>query len=337
MLVGKIAINTKFTSALCLISFAAAGSFLLTCATNAQQPQKQTREIFERRSSVQGDNLTTEEIVSKSTNGADQIEVRAKNIELSVDEKEIKTIRAGGYLIVQAKQGSTDRYLKITPASGGGLEHSFVLQGKPHPFDPSAQSWLAGILLDFSRNSDAGAEARFRRILKERGVTGVLDEIPRISNESIKRAYFQKILEGSNANSMQRAGVIEQAGRELSSSYEKTDFLLWAINHGQVNDATRAAFFKVVDALDSDYERSAVLTALIKTLSGSEATMLFALKSAMKFSADYELADFLIQFVRKRPINDNLRTQFLTAVKKLQSSYDQDRVLAALSKDEKQR
>src|SRR5713226_5405036 len=64
--------------------------------TNAQKPRTERREVVERKISDQQNNLANHEIVSKWTDGANHIEVRARNIELSDDEISIKAIRAGG-------------------------------------------------------------------------------------------------------------------------------------------------------------------------------------------------------------------------------------------------
>jgi hypothetical protein len=275
------------------------------------------------------------EVRASWTSGADRIEVRAKNVELTDDETGIKSVAADGHFAAEERRGGVERSLKVSRGPGGRLQYSYFVEGEPRRFDAEAQRWLGEVLSGFVRNSDFAAEARFRRIHKQQGPKGVFEEVSKLSSDYSKRLYLQMLLAEHKQSAEVQTQALEQAGRELSSTYEKAELLLWMLGEVEPGGEARKALFRAVDALDSDHDKGRVLAAAVKHNDPTTELRRLALQSALRLKSDYDLAEFLIELVKVRPLDAALRQEVLNAVKRIESSYEQRRVLSALVESEK--
>lgn len=304
----------------------------------AQSPRRETqREVHKSHQVSDGKQKRPDTDTWKTTwtDGSDRIEVRAKDVELNEEGTDVKSIKPGGYFIIDHEQAGTERQLKIVQGADGKLKRSFFIEGSPRPFDAEAQAWAAKILLDFARQSDHAAENRVKWLYKQGGLNGALKEISELKSPVIKRVYLAKLLSLGSLDSSAQPRVLEQATRELSSSYELAELLIEAGKHLGANSELRPTFFKTLEAINSDFERRRVLTAVIKMDKTNNEVVQAALQSARSLTSDVELAELLIELARLRTIDEQLRPSFMAAVKKMQSSYEQGRVLIALTNSEK--
>lgn len=308
----------------------------LWSAEQSQQRETQ-REVREGQTESAGKQKRESSDAWKTTwtDGSDRIEIRVKNAELTEDGTDVKSIAPGGYFVIESDQAGTERQLKIVQGADGKLKRSFFIEGSPRPYDAEAQAWAAKILLDFARQSDHAAENRVKWLYKQGGLNGVLREISEIKSELVKRVYFGKLLGLGNLDSAAPARVLEQATREINSTYELSELLIEVGKRLGTNSELRPVFFKTLENINSDYERRRVLTAVIKIDKTNNEVVQAALQSARSLTSDFELAELLIEVARLRTIDDQLRPNFMAAVKKMQSSYEQGRVLIALTGGDK--
>jgi hypothetical protein len=303
---------------------------------NARQTNGQgRREVHVSNNSGAQKAGASREVRATWRSGTDEIEVRARNVELNDEETGIKSIAPDGYFVVEERRGGIERNLKVTRAADGRVQYSLFVQGEPRKFDGEAQQWLGEILTGFVRNSDFSTEARFRRIFKQHGARGIFEEVSTMTSDHSKRLYLQMLLAEHNQSPAVRVQALEQAGKEITSTYEKAELLLWMLGDMEMGAPARKAFFKAVDALEHDSDKGRVLAAVIKQNDPTGEVRRLALQSALHFKSEYDLAGFLIQLVKVRPLDATLRQEVLNAVKQLQSSYEQGRVLSALVESEK--
>jgi hypothetical protein len=281
--------------------------------------------------------MSDTEIRSSWRKNNDNVQLQAKNIEFTQDGTDIQTLGNNGYLFVDENRGGVERQLKIAPDKNGNLKRSFFIQGQPRDFNAEAQTWLADILVEYQRRTDLSANRRVKWILAQRGPDAVLQEISHITVDQAKRAYLQTLLTQAKPDPVLLQRVLDQARREFTNDYDLAEFLLWVNQHEHQDQKTKQAWFKATDKLISDADRNRVLMATLSQAEGNQATTLEpALQSAMNFKSDYYLVDFLIQLAKTHGITDQLRPTYLSAVRKLHSTYDQDRALKAMTDSDKQ-
>ncbi|HET6977276.1 MAG TPA: hypothetical protein VFI24_13190 [Pyrinomonadaceae bacterium] len=74
--------------------------------------------------------------------------LRAKNVELTGNSKDVKSIGKDGYLVIDETRDGVRRQLKIEPAANGKLKRTFTVDGVTQEMDGTAKTWLAKILHD---------------------------------------------------------------------------------------------------------------------------------------------------------------------------------------------
>lgn len=81
-------------------------------------------------------------------------------IEFSPDGTLVRTITAGGYLIVEERDTSDVRRVEVKPAADGGVEYTYSVNGLPHAWDyrDGAQRWLGPLIRELVRVTEAEAE-----------------------------------------------------------------------------------------------------------------------------------------------------------------------------------
>jgi hypothetical protein len=321
--------HQRAARSLCRAVSLAACLALVFVATRSAAAQQKTQESGETS-------------VTTLTDGALTIEVKTRGtVELTDNDADVKSISEGGYFSVKEKRGAaTVRQLEIVPAPGGGLRRKYSVGGQPRESDAEAGAWLGSVLPKVMRESTLGSAARVRRILGQRGVEGVLEEVASMKSDYVKRVYQQKLLELQNYDAATSARVLEHAGRSLSSEYERAELLLDVLRHDRLDDGARAAFFKTLDALGSDYEQRRVLTQVVEKHAPAQGPLNMemvgaAFQSAMRLTSEYELAEFLIDFVKHRPLDDAVRPAFMAALDKIQSEHERARAASVLPKGER--
>ncbi len=74
--------------------------------------------------------------------------LKAKNVELTTDSKDVKAIGKGGYLVIDETRDGVRRQLRIEPAGDGKLKRTFSVDGVTQEMDETGKAWLARILHD---------------------------------------------------------------------------------------------------------------------------------------------------------------------------------------------
>ena len=74
--------------------------------------------------------------------------IKAKNVELTNDSKDVKAIAKGGYLVIDETRDGVRRRLKIEPADDGKLKRTYSVDGVTQEMDEIGKAWLARILHD---------------------------------------------------------------------------------------------------------------------------------------------------------------------------------------------
>jgi len=120
----------------------------------------------------------------------------------------------------------------------------------------------------------------------------------------------------------------------VNGDYDRREVLVRFLKQYTVEGATREPFFAAVRALKSAYDRRVVLTALADKGALPRDIVQSAIESA-SIASEYDRAEILLALVRSQSIDGTTKQSLITAAETLRSQYDQDRVLAAITRAER--
>jgi hypothetical protein len=313
----------KISKAILFVIALGAASFMLMHATNRSLAQKQKTET---RSTMRWEH---------SDDGLKfRLEIQGK-AEFTDDYTDIRDISDGGYVRIEEDRNGQSRRYEVRRSSDGQLRRLYYVNGEAHPLDQDARNWLAKIVLDAVRQSGIDADKRVLTILRQRGVSGVLDEIALITSDYAKAIYFKALIKNGDLNAAAMQKVLREAARQISSDYEQAQLLIAvaAVLTGKGNAIP--AFFEATATIKSDYEHKRVLTALLKGTTPSREVLIQTAKSASSMSSDYEKANVLKSVAAVYLDDRELRNLFFQTVDTISSDYEHRGVLSALPKNSK--
>lgn len=260
-----------------------------------------------------------------------RVEVRIEGkVEFTDDYTDVRSISEDGLFTVTDERGGQRRKLRVTPDAGGTLKRSYFVNGQSREFDAGAKAWLSKILPEAAREGGLDAETRARRILQQRGVRGVFEEIRLLRNDYAKRVYFETLIKEGNPDTATLESILRQTSSQISSDYEMARLLidfapLYLGKHRMI-----APFFEATRRIKSDYEHSRVLYAVLKNNPNRE-VLAAILESTQSISSDYEKAKFLLDAMPLYLDDKSLRSPYLEAIRSISSDYERGRVWTAVS------
>ncbi|MEK6299719.1 MAG: hypothetical protein AABO41_03285 [Acidobacteriota bacterium] len=258
------------------------------------------------------------------------VTIRGK-VEFEDDYSDIKSISDGGDIRIKQDRHGVVRKFEAS-SQGGSITRAYSINGQPSALDGDARKWLAQVLDQTVRLGGYDAQARVRKILKQSGPRGVLDEIAHLKSDYVKRIYFDELFAQGQLDADNARRALRLAGTEIASDYEKAQLLVKMSESYLVNDEMRAIYLEGVSTIDSDYERGRALSALLKRGDLSKDNVLFAIKSTASMKSDYEQAQLLIKIANNFALDPAAQTAYLAAVASIDSDYEKGRVLSALLK-----
>jgi hypothetical protein len=298
------------------------------CDFNAQgQGRRTTSEINESDTNDSQTHI-------KYSDGDHTLEIKAKeSLEFTDDDADIKSISREGYLMVEEERGGMTRKWEVRQGADGRPQSSFYLRGQAHPLDREARAWLAQVLPDVIRNSAIGARARVSRIFRQRGASGVLEEISLIKSDGAKRIYFRELFNNGHLDAATLRRAARQIEREIHSDGEKAVLLIESADPFLDHQSTAPDFFAAIGSIHSDGERRRVLSAMLKRNLNDE-NVLRTLKSARTINSDGEKAALLVQHTDVFLNHPSSLQAFFDTTDSLSSDGEHARVLSALLKRE---
>ena len=263
-----------------------------------------------------------------------RVEIRGK-AEFTDDYTDIKSVSEGGYVRIEEDRDGHSRRYEVRQDASGQLSHLYYVNGQARPLDQDARNWLAKIVLDAVRQGAIDVDKRVQTILRQHGVSGVLEEITQVSGDWAKRLYFQSLLRNANLSAADLQNVLRAAARQISSDYEQAQLLIGVAEVLVGKEAAVPAFFEATGTIKSDYEHKRVLTTLLKKINPSREVLVQVAGSAAGISSDYEKASVLKEVAAVYLDDPGLRSVFFQTVQSIKSDYEHRGVLSALLKSGK--
>jgi hypothetical protein len=253
-------------------------------------------------------------------------------VEFNDDYTEVKRVADGGSLEIRETRGGARRRLEIEAGPGGGLNVSYFLDGQNRPYDADAKAWFARVLDKAVTESGLNAGPRARKILKERGAGGLLDEISRLRSDHVKHLYFQELFKSGSLDTTVATRAIGMAARQMSSDHYKAQVLSGLQEQGTRDEATCAAFLEAAGTIRSDHYRAQTLLAGLKSDKLSKEALVLALKGAGGISSDHYKAQVLMRVAESDFEDAAIRSAYVEAAATIGSDHYRSQSLSAVLK-----
>ena len=265
------------------------------------------------------------------SDGRHKLQVRTRGeIRIADDDRSIESISRRGYFDIYESTGHSERELEIRPDADGKLQYSYYVDGRSQDFDDNGKEWFADVLLTVVRNSGWNAADRVKRIYKNKGTKGVLDEIDLIEGSYAKRIYYQALFDVADLTTDDYKRILKQAETEIDSDYEKAELLISLSDNIKHNADLLPLFVDAVATIDSDYETRRVLSTISFDHQTDPKVLAAVLQIADRMDSDYEKAELLISLSKLMDNDPELQVAYVQSLTSMESDYEKRRVLTAL-------
>jgi hypothetical protein len=254
------------------------------------------------------------------------IELRGK-IEVTDDDKDIKSLSDDGYLEIEKTAFGSKRTIVIESLGGGKIKKEYYEGRTKMDWETNGKAWLAEILPELVRSSTIGAEGRVDRFFKKGGTSAVLAEFENLEGDYTK-SYYGKLLLAKTIPANELPKVITTLAETISSDYYLASLLKDSMEKLLVSKEAGDAFFKASEKIQSDYYRSVVLKEALQKYSASPEQVKVILKSASSMGSAYYLAVVLNTLLDETDVKEESMAELMQVCKKIDSDYYRADVLS---------
>jgi hypothetical protein len=256
-------------------------------------------------------------------------------IEFTDDDRDVKTISPGGYVLIEAGTWlRTERSYEVRADSSGSLSRTYRVGGRARAMDADAQGWAAAGILTLIRETGMGAGPRIGRLLRQGGPPAVLKEVSEIHSDGPKRTYLRELIERGRLNADQLRDAMRSA-RTIGSDGEKTSLLI-EVSRSYLKPDLRQSWFTTLGGIGSDGDKRRGLEHAIRS-DPSVDTLALTASAAGRIGSDGDKAAVLAA-IASRGIIGGVRRPWFRALETIGSDGDKRQVLlgvlAALGGDQ---
>ena len=257
---------------------------------------------------------------SSSTGVSDfNIEMRGK-IELTDDDKDIKSMSDEGYLEITKTVFGSRRAIVIQSLGDGRMKKEYYENRTKMEWDPAGKAWLNEILPDIIRNTTIGAESRVARFFKKGGTSAVLEEIEKIENDHSK-SHYANLLMKQAVSEKDYANIINTLANKLHSDHYLSEFLKNNVDKFILNKDASAAFFNATHKLNSDHYKTVVIKEALKNQITSAENVKIILQSASKMESDHYITEVLTTLLKQDKLSNEIVGEMITTTKSIESDH----------------
>lgn len=281
-------------------------------------------------SSIHRDNSKT---VYKNQNpfSSFDVEIRGK-IEVTDDDKDVKSLSPGGYLEVKKTVFGSKRTLIISN-EGNTIRKEYYEGRTKIPFEPAGKAWMGEILPELVRTTTIGAEGRVDRFYKKGGVNAVLNEIDLLESNHVK-SYYGNLLLKQPVNQKEYAHIIDRMASTMDSNHYLAGFLKDNLDKFVKNNDALEATFRATNTMDSDHYKTEVIKSGLDAPDVSLNAMKIIMRSASNMDSDHYKTEVLKSILSKNNLSDEVVDEMILATQSIDSDFYRSVVLNnALTKD----
>jgi hypothetical protein len=246
------------------------------------------------------------------------VEMRGK-IDVTDDDKDIRSISADGYLEISKVTFGSKRSIKITP-EGGGVKREYYEGREKIPFEPEGRKWLGEVLPELVRSTTIAAESRVNRYYKQGGVNGVLGEIDRLEG-SYGKAHYANLLMKLNVSAKDYPNIIAKVSSGMDSDHYLTEFLEKNMSKFLQTREASDALFQACGRMESDHYKTQVIKEALQNQSPSPDAMKSLLQTAGQMESDHYITEVLTALMRQQNLSDATISEMISTSKKIESDH----------------
>lgn len=246
------------------------------------------------------------------------VEVRGK-IELTDDDRDIKSMSPDGYLEIEKTVFGSKRSLVIKLV-GNGLKREYYEGRELVPFEPEGRRWMSEILPEMVRSYTIGAESRVNRFYRTGGINGVLNEINQLENDHVK-ADYGKILTAMNLGTRDYPTVISRVAQSMESDNSIADFLRSNLSKLLASKEAADAVFMAINKMDSDHYKAEVFKDALSMKPASPQATRIVLAAVGEMESDHYKTEVLTNLLAQSNISDATIAELLASTQSIDSDH----------------
>ncbi|MBV9879210.1 MAG: hypothetical protein JO180_01890 [Gemmatirosa sp.] len=244
------------------------------------------------------------------------------------DDDDVVSLSPGGMMVVTETRGGVTRQMSIRER-GGRLERAYTVDGRI-PSNDDGTAWLRTAIASVARESSVGVTGRVARVRRERGVSGVLDDVGVIGSDGVKRAWIEALLANGRLgdDDLREAALV--VGRTFASDGDKAAVLRAIADRADANPSIGMAVVTASQSIASDGDRRSVLARVTDGASVTGAVLVYAVHSAQAIASDGDKSALLRALVPRAADLPTLRSAIVDAANTIGSDGDRASVLEPL-------
>ena len=261
-----------------------------------------------------------------------ELEYRGKII-FNDPETDVTYISPGGFLKFSKRSFGNRRTIILEGEANGVITREYREGSKKLPFEPEGRKWMASVLPEIIRTTGIGADERVKKFYKKGGIDAVISEISELPSNYVQSIYYTAAFAIPNLSNKDVVLLVEDAGDEISSSYELSKIL---VNNSKIitkSEQSMAAAIEVASEISSSYEQSKVYKHYLTKTDLSAANKSLVIKAVREISSSYEQSKVLVAVLEDDLSKENI-SLVINEVEHISSSYEQSKVLQYLIKNQ---
>lgn len=260
------------------------------------------------------------------------IEMRGR-IELTEDDKDIKSISDDGYLEINKTVFGSKRSIVIEPLGGGKMKREYYEGRTKMDWEPNGRQWLGEILPDIVRNTTIAAEARVNRFFKQGGTAAVLAEIDKIDSDHVK-SHYASLLMKQPVQTKDYVSIINKVAEEVSSDHYAAEFLRRNISKFMQSKEATTAVFAATRRIGSDHYKTEVIKEALRGQAASPENVRIILQAAGQMQSDHYISEVLRSLLNQNNLSDAVIAEMINTTNTIESDHYRSEILRkALQKD----
>ncbi|MEQ1584589.1 MAG: hypothetical protein ABL895_01815 [Cyclobacteriaceae bacterium] len=246
------------------------------------------------------------------------IEVRG-TIEVTDDDRDIKSMSADGYLEITKTTFGSRRTLKIS-SQGNTIKREYYEGRTPVSYEPEGRKWLSEILPEVVRTTTVAAESRVNRFYRKGGVAGVLNEIDILDGDYMK-AHYANLLMKLPVQVKDYSMIVTKVSSELDSDHYLTEFLDNNLSKFMQSKEAIEAVFVATNKMESDHYKTQVIKEALRVQPVSIESTKVIMASVSRMESDHYKTEVLTSLMRQPNLTDPVLAEMINTSKTIESDH----------------
>lgn len=256
----------------------------------------------------------------RNSNGLNSFDVEIRGtIEVSDDDRDIKSMSHDGYFEVTKTSFGSRRSIKIT-REGSVLIKRYYEGRTEVNFDPEGRKWLAEVLPEVVRTTTIAAESRVNRFYSKGGTQAVLAEIEVIKSDYVK-THYAKLLMKKPVLEKDYGAIVSKVTGNMNSDHYITEFLQDNMAKLLRNKDAAEAVFVTTNKMGSDHYKTQIIKEALRVQPASLEAVKVALASASKINSDHYKTEVLTSLMRQDNLTDAIVAEMINTSKSIHSDH----------------